>query len=249
MKNDLAYQRFVILGTARTGSTLLWSYLNSHPEILCLRGVYGSTNKINFGKYYDALPAECFSQALIDQRNKNPISFLQDFVFKKYTKPYQAVGFKYFYDHDRHLKQKQALTTYFQNDKDIKFIHLKRENLLATLFSYKRALNQRLWTSAMPGFKTEISISDCKNYFQQISEKQLYFDALLAERGMVLTYETFISRRRESLLKVQKFLGVTPCDLTTEMTQNKNAKLSDSIVNYEELKEYFTNTKYQKYFE
>jgi len=171
-----------------------------------------------------------------------------EFVFKKYPKPYQAVGFKYFYDHDRHLKQKQALTTYFQKDKDIKFIHLKRENLLASLFSYKRALSQQRWTTAEPSFKTEISISDCNNYFQKISEQQVYFGTLLEEREMALTYETFISRQRESILDVQNFLGVTPCDLTTEMTQNKNAKLSDAIVNYEELKAFFIDTEHGRFF-
>lgn len=65
MKSNLPYQPFIILGTARTGSTMLWSYLNSHPDILCLRGVYGSTNKINFGKFYGELPEEYHSSELI----------------------------------------------------------------------------------------------------------------------------------------------------------------------------------------
>lgn len=248
MKSKLPYQPFVILGTARTGSTLLWSYLNSHPDILCLRGVYGSTNKINFGKFYSELPEEYFSQELISLRNEKPIDFLQQYVFKNYSKLFKAVGFKFFYDHNRHLKNKNELTDYFTNTADIRFIHLKRKNLLETLFSYKRALASNQWTSDNHKFKTEISIEECEDFFKNILQQQKQFDNLYSDRTIQISYDSLTSQPERVLSEIQKFIGVEEKLLKTETASNKKVILMDTITNYQELKKYFSNTEYANYF-
>lgn len=248
MRNKLPYLPFVILGTPRTGSTMLWSYLNSHPDILCLRGVYGSSSKINFGKFYDELPEECRSSELIKLRNESPIEFLEKYVWKDYAKPYKAVGFKYFYDHDRHLSNKEDVISYFKSNSCIKFLHLKRDNLLATLFSYKRALAQQQWTKANTDFQAAISIQECKDYFQQILDKQKLFDELFSDRILQIRYEDLINATEQTLTAILSFLGVIAIPLTTEINKNQDSKLSYNIINYTELKNYFRNTVYAKYF-
>ena len=248
MKNNIPYQPFIILGTARTGSTMLWSFLNSHPDILCLRGVYGSTNKINFGKFYNELPEEYHSSELIKLRNERPIVFLENYVWKEYSKPFKAVGFKYFYDHDRHLSNKEEVICYFKANRAIKFLHLKRDNLLATLFSYKRALTQQEWTKANTEFRTSISVQECNDYFQQILESQKRFDELFADRTLQVTYDNLLNATEQTLTEVLGFIGVEAIPLTTETNKNRETKLSYNITNYTELKNYFQNTDYAKYF-
>lgn len=248
MRNNLPYQPFVILGTARTGSTMLWSYLNSHPDILCLRGVYGSISKINFGKFYGELPEEYHSLELIKLRNERPNEFLENYVWKEYSKPFKAVGFKYFYDHDRHLSNKEEVISYFKADKAIKFLHLKRDNLFATLFSYKRALTQQQWTKANTDFRTSISIQECNDYFQQILDSQKQFDELFADRTLQVSYDNLLNATEQTLTEVLGFIGVEAIPLTTETNKNRETKLSDNITNYTELKNYFQNTDYAKYF-
>lgn len=248
MRNKLPYQPFVILGTARTGSTMLWSYLNSHPDILCLRGVFGSTSKINFGKYYGELPEEYHSSDLIKLRNEKPIEFLEYYVWKKYSKPFKAVGFKYFYDHNRHLANKQEIINYFKANRSIKFLHLKRDNLLATLFSYKRALIQQQWTKANTEFRTSITIQECNDYFQQILESQNHFDELFSDRILQVSYDNLIKASEKTLQEVLDFIGVKTISLTTETIKNREIKLSDCITNYTELKIHFKSTDYAKYF-
>ncbi len=248
MNPRFSYQPFVILGTPRTGSTLLYSYLNSHPDILCLRGVYGSTNKINFGKYYGELPEEYQSEELIKLRNERPVEFLDSYVFKNYSKPFKAIGFKYFYEHDKHLKNKNELVNYFEANSNIKFVHLKRDNLLGALFSYKRALAQQQWTIADPDFKTIISIQECSDYFQNILSNQKRFDTLFPERTLQVKYDNLINEAEQTLKTVQQFIGVEVMNLTTETKKNKEIKLSEFIINYYELKTHFKNTDYQKYF-
>lgn len=248
MKNNLPYQQFIILGTARTGSTMLWSYLNSHPDILCFRGVYGSTNKINFGKFYGELPEEYHSSELIKLRNERPTEFLENYVWKVYSKPFKAVGFKYFYDHDRHLSNKEEVISYFKTNRVIKFLHLKRENLLATLFSYKRALAQQQWTKANTDFRTSITVQECNVYFQQILDNQKLFDELFSDRTLQVSYDNLIKATERTLQEVLDFIGVKPIPLKTETNKNRETKLSDCITNYTELKTHFKNTDYAKHF-
>jgi len=243
------YQKYVIIGTARTGTTMLWSYLNSHPEILCLRGVFGATQKINFGKYYDSLPDECFDVKLINQRNTQPVEFLEKYVFKNYQRDYKAVGLKYFYDHDKHLDDKNSLINYFIKNKDIKIIHVKRTNLLKTLYSYKRALNNKNWHGQeMNEFKIELSINECEIYFNEITKQQQQFDALFKGRIFQVNYEKFISKTSEILDDVQTFLGVSNQIQQNEIKQNVNRPLNQVILNFEKLKKHFNNTVYSQYF-
>ncbi|MCF8245546.1 MAG: sulfotransferase [Saprospiraceae bacterium] len=248
MKNNLQYQPFIILGTARTGSTMLWSYLNSHPNILCLRGVYGSTNKINFGKFYGELPEEYHSSELIKLRNERPIEFLENYVWKEYSKPFKAVGFKYFYDHDRHLSNKEEVISYFKTNRAVKFLHLKRDNLLATMFSYKRALAQQQWTKANTDFRTSITVQECNDYFQQILKIQNQFDELFSDRTLKVSYDNLLKATERTLQEVLDFIGVKAISLTTETNKNRETKLSDCITNYTELKTHFKSTDYAKYF-
>lgn len=248
MNNNLPYQPFIILGTARTGSTMLWSYLSSHSEILCLRGVYGSTSKINFGKFYGELPEEYHSTELVKLRNENPIEFLENYVWKEYGKPFKAVGFKYFYDHDRHLTNKNELVNYFTANSAVKFLHIKRDNLLATLFSYKRALAQQLWTKTNTDFRTSISVQECNDYFQQILHSQKLFDELFADRTLQVNYDNLLKATEQTLQEVLDFIGVKAISLTTETNKNKETKLSDCIINYTELKTHFKSSDYAKYF-
>lgn len=248
MKSSCQYHPFIILGTARTGSTMLWSYLNSHPDILCLRGVYGSKNKINFGKFYGELPEEYHSSELIKLRNERPIEFLENYVWKEYAKPFKAVGFKYFYDHDRHLINKEEVLSYFKSNSAIKILHLKRDNLLATLFSYKRALTHQQWTYTKANFLTSITIQECNDYFNQIIYYQKRLEELFSDRILQVSYDNLLQATEPTLLEVLDFIGVKAISLITETIKNRETKLADSILNYSELKTHFKSTEYAKYF-
>ncbi|MDE0471295.1 MAG: sulfotransferase [Ekhidna sp.] len=248
MNKAFPYQPFVILGTARTGSTMLWSYLNSHSDILCLRGVYGSTNKINFGKFYNELPEEYQSTELIKLRNERPIEFLEKYVYKDYVKSYKAIGFKYFYNHNRHLSNKDKVIYYFDSNRAIKFLHLKRDNLLATLFSYKRALAQQKWTKANTDFKTNISVEECNNYFHDINRNQKLFNQIFQDRILQVNYDRLTEQTGQTLQEILDFIGVKTISLTTETNKNRETKLSEGIINFNELKNHFLDTDYAKYF-
>tara|TARA_R110002050_G_scaffold286541_4_gene437148 strand:- start:5562 stop:6314 length:753 start_codon:yes stop_codon:yes gene_type:complete len=248
MRAPLAYQPFVLISTARTGSSLLWSYLNSHPDILCLRGIYGSRSKINFGKHYKELPEEFSSNQLIKLRNEQPIEFLAKYVWKQYPTALKAVGFKYFYNHNRHLLDKNSIINYLKYSENIKFIHLKRENLLDVLFSYTRALSQNKWTHTDEEFETTFTIQECTSFFNEIRQSQQLYDLLFNKRMIQIKYEDLLTRPGQTLSLVQEFIGAEIADLTAETRRNTKVNLSRSITNYKELKAYFNQTEYSAFF-
>ena len=227
---------------------MLWSYLNSHPDILCLSSVYDRSDRINFGRFYGDLPDVCWDSQLVKERDKNPVGFLETYIFKTFSRRYKTVGFKYFYYNDRFLQNKNELINYFAMNTDIKFLHIKRRNMLASLFSYKRAFNQNQWITADVEFKTEICIAECKRYFEYTIEQQKRFDSLFGDRIFQIIYEDFALRSQEILINLQKFIKVSPLKLETEIIQNKNKKLSETIINFAELKSHFKNSIYSDYF-
>ncbi len=248
MARKYPYQRFVIICTARTGSTMLWSYLNSHPDILCLSSVYDRNDRINFGKFYGYLPEVHWDGQLVGERDKNPVGFLETHIFRTFSKLYKAVGFKYFYYNDRFFQNENELIDYFILHTDIKFLHVKRKNLLASLFFFKRAMSRDQWITADVGFETEICISECERYFKSTIDHQKRFDNLFGERSFQIIYEDFVLRPRETLVKLQEFIGVSPLRLETDTVQNKNLKLSETITNFAELKAHFKNSASHDYF-
>lgn len=227
---------------------MLWSYLNSHPDILCLSSVYDRNDRINFGKFYEVLPDVCWDEHLVKERDKKPVGFLENHIFKTFSRPYKAVGFKYFYYNDRFFENKNALTDYFIRNTDIKFLHLKRKNLLASLFSFERAFSQDQWITADTEFQTEICVEECDRYFKNTIEQQKRFDSLFGERTFQIIYEDFALHAQKILINLQKFIGVSPIKLETEMIQNKNKKLSETVTNFAELKSHFKNSVYSDYF-
>ena len=229
---------------------MLYSYLNSHPEILCLSSVYDRSDRINFGKFYGCLPNVCWDRQLVEARDKNPVDFLETYIFKPFSMRYKAIGFKYFYYNDRFLHSKDELVDYLKINTDIKFLHIKRKNLLASLFSYKRALSQDKWINADIEFKTEICISECERYFKNTIDQQKRFDYFFGERTFQITYEDFelCPHPKKTLINLQKSIGVSPIRLKTEIIKNKNKELSESITNFAELKSHFKKTEYSAYF-
>lgn len=131
---------------------------------------------------------------------------------------------------------------------DIKFLHIKRRNLLASLFSYKRAFSQDQWITADIDFKTKICVSECERYFKATIDQQKHFDNLFKRRSFQIVYEDIALRPQKILIDLQKFIKVSPVRLETEMVKNKNKKLSEKITNFAELKSHFKNSIYSDYF-
>ena len=130
------YTRFVILGHARTGSTLLAQAINSHPRIMCFGEVF------NWVHHYVDFALDGYDDSNIDDfnlRKNDPAAFLQNRIFCQPPGMTSAVGFKLHYFHCSPPWGFTTLLDHLAQDKGIRILHLQRRNMLRSLASEKIA--------------------------------------------------------------------------------------------------------------
>lgn len=133
------YRRFIILSTARTGSSLLVQALHSHPRIVCFREVLnGMLEFVDFSvEGYDNFSAK--DRAL---RDSDPIKFVEERIFSSQPPEVAAVGFKLLYGQAWDFS---IVLKHLQQDPALHVVHLKRRNMLRTLTSFKLARQTDVW--------------------------------------------------------------------------------------------------------
>jgi LPS sulfotransferase NodH len=268
-------RRFMILGSARTGSNFLLSLLSSHPSIK----TYGELFNL------DTLPRDNLIEALED-----PIAYLRRRVYKPHGPGISAAGFKMFYYHltkDYFDKPVHAADTSQRlHDKFIQFsafiesnydwdnlarrfretwdfliedvslavIHLKRRNALDTLISLKRAYATGEWWSlkskSRPRFTLHLDPEECSRYFQTVSDSQAAADTVFAAHPKIdVIYEDIAERQQDVLKGIFTLLEVPCLPLTTRMTKQNPTPAWETVANYEQLKNHFRHTQWSVLFE
>ncbi|HKT50842.1 MAG TPA: sulfotransferase, partial [Candidatus Angelobacter sp.] len=218
-------QRFMVLGSARTGSNLLLSLLSAHPHIK----TYGELFNL------DMLPETSLIEVLND-----PVTYLQQKVYQNHKLEIAAVGFKMFYDHltrDYFTKlvdmsdaapQLQEKYTQFSSfiernyaweildkrfrtaweflraDRSLEVVHLQRRNMLHTLISLKRAYMTSQWWSlksepqAIP--PVHLDPEECCRYFEKLSSAAAEADAAFAEHPKInIVHEELIENQQDTM--------------------------------------------------
>lgn len=132
-RREAATERFVILAAPRTGSNLLCTLLNAHPDVLCHHEVF------NPGGIYYALDCRDGTLDLGSQadRDRDPIAFLD----RLWRAPLgrRCVGFKWTRGQDE-----QVLQTVLA-DAGVRKIVLRRRNRIKTFVSEKIAQRTGQW--------------------------------------------------------------------------------------------------------
>lgn len=275
MNSNLNVQRFMILGSARTGSNLLLSLLSAHPQIK----TYGEVFNL------DTLPEENLREALED-----PIKFFLQKVCKAHRPEIAAVGFKMFYDHltkdylqksvdisnaaprlhkkltefsrfveDNYpweILDERFRTTweFLRADRSVKVIHLKRRNMLYTLVSLKKAFSTDQWWSLKSSSQITPPIhlepEECCRYFDKLDNFATEADRAFADHPKIdVTYEDLTAKQEDTLQRIFMFLNVPCVPVTTRMKKQNLAPLRETVDNYDQLKRYFRKTRWDIFFE
>jgi hypothetical protein len=134
-----AYQRFIILGDARTGSNMVAGALNTHPQIRCFREIFHFMQEyVDYNvEGYDPYDAADFALRAAD-----PVRFLRERIFCDQPEGIRAVGFKYLYPHFWGF---DGLIPHLTADTNLFVIHLKRRNWLRVLVSVRLAEASGKW--------------------------------------------------------------------------------------------------------
>lgn len=275
MDSNSSVERFMILGSARTGSNFLLSLLSNHPLIK----TYGELFNL------DTLSKEALLEALAD-----PIAFLQRRVYKSHGPEIAAVGFKMFYDHLRRdyfrkpidlseaapqLQEKltqfstfietnyqwetlnqRFLSTweFLEADQSLSVIHLKRRNLLHTFLSLKMAFKTRQWwslkSSPQAVLTMHVAPEECGRYFEMLDSSAVEADrAFMGHRKIEVIYEDLAENQHVVLEQIFTFLKVPHEPVTTRMKKQNLVSPRETITNYSQLKDHFQHTRWGVFFE
>ncbi|GGK86466.1 sulfotransferase domain-containing protein [Rufibacter glacialis] len=230
------YVAFALLGRARTGSTLLHTYLNNHTRVLSLDEFLHPSRTQHLGP-----------EQLLD--------YLHTTGLKPYSPVIKAVGFKLFYGWQQESFQK-PIWEVFQQDASLKVIHLKRRNHLRSLVSLKIAQKNQKWSKPLLDVPEAASAKaifltpqECLRHFTVMEEEEAVFDAFFAKQAKLeVFYEELVQRPQEVLHRVQDFLGVKRERLETLLARQNPEPLAELIQNFAELKAYFQETNYHSFF-
>ena len=237
------YARFICVGYARTGSTLLMRSLNNHSRIVGYGEIVKNTDR------YPAHYHEFENSAALFERD--PVTFLRTMVFRKYPPGVAAVGFKIFYHHaPRDAAWGQGVWDYLLAQPDLRVLHLKRRNVLKTLLSEKQAGETEEWIK-YSGTDAPVRL-DCaaaEAFFKQMAAWEAEYDTLLAAHPKhEVVYEQLTRDLPGELQRIQSFLGV-PHEAVSPGTEKRPGRtLAAQIENYAELKNYFRDTPWAAYF-
>lgn len=224
------FTRFIILSRSRTGSNLLASLLNSHPQV----AVDGEI----LGRLEGRDPARVLGGA-----------------FARQGRLIRAKGLKIFYYHPLDAEGAPVWER-LAADPKLRVLHLKRKNLLRVLVSRKIAEARNAWSSAQRDSRglgedkaAFIGADEVRRVFDQTREWERWGDSLFERHVVVsLHYEDLDRDPDEVLAPVFESLGVPPARLSTEFQRQNPEPLRRLIVNFDQLRDEFRGDPLERYF-
>jgi LPS sulfotransferase NodH len=127
-----ALQRFLIIGLPRSGTTYLMSLLNSHPNVLCAGELFNPYGIIGTG-------GPDYDLNRIFERDWGPRFFAKQFFDSQDAPEHHRVGFKFMLGHNLRL------LTQLPELPDLSLIYVHRENRLAQVASFMKAVQTKNW--------------------------------------------------------------------------------------------------------
>ena len=226
-----SYERFIVLTRSRTGSNMLMTFLDAHPNVRAQREIFANLN----GRSY---------QSILDS------------IYGKYPPGIQAVGFKLFYYHPLD-EEAPGLWETILADRAIKIIHLKRRNILRTLVSRKIAGMQDLWVSSKETAvhqqqlrRVSFTVEELASLFAETRGWEEEYDAKFHQHPLItIHYEDLLANPQARFNEVTRFLGVPSHPPKTSLKKQNPEGLSQLISNYDTLKFAFADTEWGHFFD
>ena len=244
--------RFLITCVARTGSTMLVHSLRYHDDVCCHGEVFGpGSQAMLFGiKAGDKPP---WVETLTALRDADPVAFLRDFVFCAGSRA--AVGVKLKHE-ELQLPQHKEVRGALVEDRDVRVLHLTRDNLLKRFVSQVMAVkvNKIFNTTSrkeVPPLRTiQLSPRECREDFEHTASREAEVRQWFAGHPILeLKYEHMVADYAGEMARVQNFLGVPIRGLETKTQKMTSDDLWKVIENYEELSRHFRGTPFAKFFD
>ena len=229
--------KFVIYTRGRTGSTVLTDLINCHPEIFCDVEIFNFLYSKGVVAFPLSYIKSCSKRAAINKKSvygfKVKIAQLRhEHKYNKYEKilnDLNSAGWKFIY-----LKRENFLRHKLSNIliSESQIFHLKKSD------KYKQPKIRIDCSSLLAGIKFAVEVEK--------TEKE----NLRNIPHLTLTYEKDIidnSKHQETADKVFSYLNLKSSTVSTNYKRIIPDNLEDTILNYDEVINFFKDTEYSKY--
>ena len=237
--------RFIVAGIQRTGTNLVRTLLNSHPDILCLGEAFDRKNKEDLG-----YPRYCASSL-----NKR----IRQYVFKRkqiyqyleqlYEQPYSAIGLKFMFSQARRTKTVIEYTYAHR----IRVIQVRRQNLLRTFISRKLAKTRKIYHSKqdVPVIRISLNVDSLIRNLDRISREAQGWRKIIKELEChEVIYENLSTEFMSECQKMLFFLNVNESTaLSTQFRKVTPNRMEEFIDNYYDIVKILKGTKYNQYLD
>jgi hypothetical protein len=248
---------FLMTGLPRSGTTVISGALMTHPQILFYGELLNDMMSVRKGEAARMTLGAGWRIANAPQRplrvcseQESGYDYLSSFYSIKTDA--KAVGFKLLFD--QALTGKNALAwRYLADNPDIHIVSTKRVNLLEVVCSYSKARATNQWHSTQEIDSPQqlmVPIENCTKLFQRFSKaSEVLAKMKKTHRVLEVDYQTICADFTGSMDRIFNFLELDAKVESTPLLKKIARDLPcDELVNYDELKNHFTNTRYGKYF-
>ncbi len=251
--NTAANMRFVVVGTQRSGTTLLRTALDSHPHILCegelfqMRRLFQKTLRKSYKKpgYHWWLDGKMNSWlGHIMRREATVHQYLQWFI-SHHESP--AIGFKLMWGQTKRFPG----TLTFIEKNGFSLIHVRRRNVFRILVSRFVARTQGLYHSTQEATtSTSPIILPTRNLLtelDQITKENAEWTSYGKRLPYLLVdYEDYVTDKQKESRRMLEFLGVsTDIPIQSPLVKVTPNELHKVIANFDEVKKLLSGTKYE----
>ncbi len=239
--------KFLVICNARTGSNYLMTALGSHPLIRHFWEPFGPHSL----RHKEGVKKKILELGLVP--------YLEHLMQRQGSEA--LAGFKILYGQledsygENHgVPDIADVRKFLQRSDGLKVIHLKRHNKLATIASLMLAIDTKRFLIHDPEDReterqVEIPADSCEWNFEQIVKYEKRFDNFFAEhRKIEIYYEDLVAEPDRVGSLILEFLGVPDRLLHSRLVKQNVRPLNEVITNYAELKAYFSNTPWDRYF-
>lgn len=222
---------FVIVADLRTGSTLLSTSLNAHPQIRC---------------YGELFHPDTFPDNHLEEHDRFQMSGREVVRQAFAARGVKAAGFRamVFLPMPAQPHWEDSWDA-LQERRGLRVIWLTRRDRLAQYASILVAQQTRVWHPSpedpvlRPENRPTITI-DPQEFRRWTAERERLFalrrQQLQASPSLELDYETLVAEWPDLIRRVETFLGVDPVELQPAKQKQEKRPLSEVIANYDELR-------------
>lgn len=222
------YQRFMILSFPRSGTHMLRTSLDGHPQVVA---------------HSEMFNPDWTEDAPFDENTPAPV-ILRNHVFCEYPMEIAAVGFT-IHRADAGFGNWPRLWGLLEADRQLRVISLRRENLLRQHVSFRimvepeeLALRPRVFAPETLRHQFERHERIWENFNRRFHDHPL----------LQVSYEQLCDNYENTVRRVQAFLDVPERCLSPGTIRDRPRDLCKAIANYDELADAFASTRWAEFF-